>query len=87
MDELPEEGFTPRLTDSYWAKGAAIMVCQDVPTMVWLTSKVPTLEGWEGSRLNVVGLDALPTFKRVAAWFPGPVEDMERCFSRFHWLN
>ena len=29
VDELPEEGFTPRLVESYWAKGAAIMVCHD----------------------------------------------------------
>jgi hypothetical protein len=29
VDELPEEAFTPRLVDSYWAKGAAIMVCHD----------------------------------------------------------
>jgi hypothetical protein len=33
---------------------------------------------WEGSRLKVVGLDALPTYKRVVAWFPGLMEDMER---------
>jgi len=26
VDELPEEGFTPRLVDSYWAKDTAIMV-------------------------------------------------------------
>jgi hypothetical protein len=32
VDELPEEGFTPGLADSYWAKGAAIMVCQDQET-------------------------------------------------------
>jgi hypothetical protein len=29
VDELPEEEFTPRLVDSYWAKGAVIMVCHD----------------------------------------------------------
>jgi hypothetical protein len=87
VDEFPEEGLTPRLVDSYWTKGAAIMVCQDEATRDWLTSKVPTLEAWEGSRLKVVGLDALPTFKRVAAWFPGPVEDMERYFTRLHRLN
>jgi hypothetical protein len=29
VDWLPEEGFTPKLVDTYWAKGAAIMVCQD----------------------------------------------------------
>jgi len=87
VDELPEEWFTPRLADSYWAKGAAIIVCQDVPTMDRLTSKVPTLEAWEGSRLKVVGLDSLPTFKRVVAWFPGPAEDTKRCFSRLRRLN
>jgi hypothetical protein len=27
VDELPEEGFIPKLVDSYWAKGAAVMVC------------------------------------------------------------
>jgi hypothetical protein len=32
VDELPEEGFTPGLADSYWAKGTAIMVCQDQET-------------------------------------------------------
>ena len=32
VDELPNEGFTPRLVHSYWAKGAAIMVCQDEST-------------------------------------------------------
>jgi hypothetical protein len=33
---------------------------------------------WEGSRLKLVVLDALPTYKRVVAWFPGPEEDVER---------
>ena len=32
VDGLPEEGFTSRPVDSYWSKGAAIMVCQDEPT-------------------------------------------------------
>ena len=32
-------------------------------------------------------MDALPTFKRVAAWFPGPVEDTERLFMRLRRLN
>jgi hypothetical protein len=50
VDELPEEWLTPRLVDSYWTKGAAIMVCQDEATRDWLISKVPTLEAWEGSR-------------------------------------
>ena len=77
VDELPKEGFTPRLADSYWAKGAAIMVCHDKLTKDWLAARVPTLVAWEGSRLNLVGLDALPTYKRVVAWFPGLAEDVE----------
>jgi hypothetical protein len=36
------------------------------------------MAAWEGSRLKVVGMDALPTYKRVVAWFPGPVEDTEQ---------
>jgi len=43
------------------------MVCQDEVTKDWLAAKVPTLMAWKGSRLKVVGLEALPTFKRVAA--------------------
>ena len=69
---LPEEGFTPRMVDSYWSKGVAIMVCQDDPTEDWLASQAATMVVWEGSRLKVVGLDALPTYKRVMVGFPGP---------------
>jgi len=35
----------------------------------------------------MVGLDALPTFKRVVAWFPGAVEDMGRYLQWLHRLN
>jgi hypothetical protein len=87
VDELPEEGLIPRLADSYWLKGAAIMVCQDESTKDWLAAKVPTLVAWEGSWLKVVSMDALPTYKRVVAWFPGPVEDMERYLTRLRRLN
>jgi hypothetical protein len=87
VDELPEERFTPGLVDSYWAKGAAIMVCQDEETCDWLTGSVPNMRAWEDSRLKVVILDALPTFKRVAAWIPGTVEDTDtalRCLRRLN---
>jgi hypothetical protein len=76
VDELPEEGFTPRLVDSYRAKMTAILVCQGELTKDWLTARVPTLVAWKGSRLKIVGPDALPTYTSVA-WFPGPVEDTE----------
>lgn len=49
VDELPEEGFTSKLNDTYWAKGAAIMVCQHEKTKDWLPSKAQTLTAWEGS--------------------------------------
>jgi len=65
VDGLPEEGVTPRLVNSYWPKGAAIMVCQYEETRDWLAARVPTLVAWEGSRLKMVGLDALPTYRRV----------------------
>jgi hypothetical protein len=82
VDGLPEEGFTPRLVDLYWSKGAAIMVCQDTDTREWLESQAPSMAAWEGSRLKVVGLNALPTYKRVVAWFPGPAEDTKRLLLR-----
>ena len=87
VDWLPEEGFTPRLVDSYCAKGAAIVVCQDMDTKECLEGQAPTMEACEGSRLKVVGLDALSTYKRMVAWFPGPVEDTERLFLRPRRLN
>ena len=87
VDELPEDRFTPRLVDSYWAKGAAIMVCHDKLTKDWLATRVPTLVAWEGSRIKMVGLDALPTYKRVVAWFPSPMEDTERYFLWLRRLN
>ena len=61
MDEFPEEGFAPWLVDSYRAKGAAIIVRHDELTKDWLADRVPTLLTGEGSRLNLLGLDALPT--------------------------
>jgi hypothetical protein len=42
---------------------------------------------WEGSSLKVVGMDALPTYKRVVAWFPGPMEDTERLLLWLRRLN
>jgi hypothetical protein len=71
VDGLPEEGFTPRLIDIYWTKGAAVVVCQDKETRDWLASSVPNLKAWEGSKLKVVGLEALPTYRIVLAWLPG----------------
>jgi hypothetical protein len=87
VDELPEEGFIRKLDDSYCAKGAAVMVCHDEQTKDWLAARVPTLVAWEGSRLTTVGLEALPTYKRVLAWFPGPVDYTVRYMTRLHKLN
>ena len=62
VDELPEKWFTPRLVDSYWAKGAAVMACHNESTKDWLAARVTTLVAWESSRLKTVRLDALPTY-------------------------
>jgi hypothetical protein len=35
----------------------------------------------------MVGMDTLPTFKRVTAWFPGPLEDTEMLFRCLRRLN
>jgi len=87
VDDLPEEGFTPRLVDTFWTKGAAAVVCQDEEIRDRLASHIPTLRAWEDSRLKMVGLDALPTYKRVAAWFPGSVEDTGHYLQQLRRLN
>ena len=63
------------------------MVYQESDSKEWLESETPTMEAWEGSRLKFVGLDALPTYKRLAAWFRGHLEDTERLFLRLRRLN
>jgi hypothetical protein len=79
---LPEEGFIPKLISSYWAKGAAIVVCQDKETQNWLQSNIPLMKAWQGCRLEVFVLH-----KRVVAWFPGPSEYMVRLFQHLFWLK
>jgi hypothetical protein len=54
------------------------MDCHDEATKDLLAARVPTLSAWEGSRLKLVGLDVLPAYRRVVAWFPCPGEDAER---------
>jgi len=63
------------------------MVYHDELTKDWLAARVPTLVGWEGSRLKLVGLDALHTYKRMVAWFSGPAEDAEWYLLRLCRLN
>ena len=87
MDELLEEGFTPRLLEMYWTKQAAVVVCQYEETRDWLASHIPTLRAWVDPRLKIVGLDALTTYKRVAAWFPGPVENTGQYLQQLRRLN
>jgi hypothetical protein len=87
VDALPEKGFTHRLVDSYSSNGADIMVCQDTDTRDWFERQAPNMAAWEDSRLKVLGLDVLPIYKKVEAWFSGPVEDTERLFLRLRRLN
>ena len=87
MDGVPEENFTPRLIDMYWTKGAAVVVCLGEETRDWLASNIPNLRAREGSRIKMVGLDALPTYKRVVAWFTNPVKDTGRYLQRLRRLN
>jgi len=46
VDELPEEGFAPRLIDTYWAKGAAILVARTSrPSIGWVVRYQPLKHG------------------------------------------
>jgi len=87
VDGLPEEGFTHKLIDTYRDKGATKVVCRGKETLNWLDSNVSSLEGWDYSRLKMFGLESLPAYKRVVAWFPGHTADTERYFRRFRRLN
>jgi hypothetical protein len=77
VDELLEEGFTLRFTDTYWVKGAAVFACQDRQTWDWLQSKVPEVKASEGCRIKMVSLEVLHTFKRLTAWSPSFPADTE----------
>ena len=55
------------------------------PGIGWLVE--PTLKATEGSRLKMVGLDALLTYRRVVAWFPGTVDDTGHYFLQLRRLN
>jgi hypothetical protein len=63
------------------------VICHDEETHNWLSNNVTSLKIWEGSRLKIMGLEALPNHKRVVAWFSGPAEDTERYFQRLSRLN
>jgi hypothetical protein len=63
------------------------VVCLDEETKEWLGRELPKMNVREGSKLRMVGLEALPTYKRVVAWFPGPRKDMERLFQRLRRLS
>ena len=80
VDEIHADRFTSRL------KGLPIFDARmRAPGIGWLVK--PTLKAREGSRLKMVGLDALLTCRRVVAWFPGTVDDTGRYFQQLRWLN
>jgi len=43
-DGLPEEGFTPKLIDTYTGKRSMIVVCQEEETRNWLGDNVSSLK-------------------------------------------
>jgi hypothetical protein len=49
--------------------------------------KIQALKAWEKSRLKMVGLDALPSYKRGVARCLGPVEDIGHYFQHLHKVN
>jgi hypothetical protein len=68
VDELPDEVFTPRLVDSYWTKGAAIMVCHDKLTKTgWLLRYPP----WWPGRAPGSGWWAWMLFPLIRERWPG----------------
>ena len=66
VDELPEEWFIPRFVDSCWAKGAAIMACQDEETG-WLLGYPP----WWPGRARSSRWWAWILFPPIKEWWSG----------------
>ena len=85
MDEFPEKEFTPRLTDTYWAKGAAYVLCQNQETQDWLHSKVPEMKAGKAPHTHtMVGMEVLVI---MAAWFLSPPQDTKcllQCLCRLN---
>jgi hypothetical protein len=61
VNELPEEGLSPRLVNSYWTKFAAFMICHDETTKDWLTNMVHCMVAYEGAKIKLFALEALPS--------------------------
>lgn len=80
VDEIPADRFTSRLKELliFYARMRG-------PGIGWLVK--PTLKAREGSRLKMVGLDALLTCRRMVAWFPGTMDDTGRHFQQLCRLN
>lgn len=62
-------------------------MCQDKEIRNWLDSNVSALKEQDGSRLKVMGLEALLTYKEWLLGFQRPVEDTERYLQRLRRLN
>jgi len=80
-------GMNTKYVETLYIAEIWLVLTSNTPTSDCLADKIPTVTAWEGSRLKVVSMDALRTFKRVAAWFPGPVQDTERLLTRLRRLN
>jgi hypothetical protein len=76
-DELPKKGFTSRLINTYQQKELPLWYARmRRPGTGWVV-RYQLLRYGRTFRLKIVGLEALPTYKEVVAWFLGPVKDRE----------
>lgn len=64
-----------------------MVVCKDMATVVWLMGKVPSIRWEAGTTLNTVGLDALPTIRKVFVWIPSLPQDLDKTLGRVSRLN
>jgi hypothetical protein len=58
VDELPEKRFIPNSSIYPRPKGCHCGECRD-----WLKSKIAAMKTWQGSRLKMVGLKVISTYK------------------------
>lgn len=87
IDDIPENGFTPRSNDSYLSRGSIAAVCEDEAKRSWLVETASSFAIWEGLMLKADGVEQLLEYKIVVAFIPGLPASTELILKRLQKQN
>ncbi|XP_060653371.1 uncharacterized protein LOC132789403 [Drosophila nasuta] len=74
MENAPDSPM-PTFEGSGWMNGVKILKCKDNPTLLWLKTTLPKLDGlWEGAKLDVVDRNNIPSMPKAKVLFPIAVQ-------------